>query len=89
MARIWLKIVPGSKTNRIEPLLVGVLQVRIKSRPEKNRANFELQQFLAKRLGLTKSQVTIVRGMKSHLKLINIDSLLTKDEIVEKLVRTN
>ena len=41
--------------------------------PEKGKANKALCEFLAEKLGVAKSRVTIVSGETSHLKRIHVE----------------
>ena len=63
-------IKPNSKVNSIESFdsVRNAYVVRIKARPENNKANMELVKFLSKSL---KKKAHIVPGFKSREKLIS------------------
>jgi len=50
----------------------GRLKVAVAAAPEKGKANKELTDFLAKRLGVKKSEVDVVRGATSPQKTIRV-----------------
>lgn len=53
--------------------LVGpVLLVRIKAPPVDGKANKALTQFLAKHLGVSKSQVRLEKGDSSRIKVLSV-----------------
>ena len=49
-----------------------VLRVKIAAPPVEGKANEALREFLAKTLGLSKSQVTLEKGDASRIKTFNI-----------------
>ncbi len=53
----------------------GALKVRLTSPPLDNRANKELIEFLAKALGVPKSNIEIVAGVKGREKLISVEGI--------------
>lgn len=68
-----MEVKPGTKEpgTSYDPE-TGVLSVRLKSRPEKGKANKELEKLLRKTLG---TRTKIVRGMKSRSKLVFAEGL--------------
>ncbi len=50
----------------------GRLKVAVAAAPEKGKANKELTDFLAKLLGVKKSEVDVVRGATSPQKTIRV-----------------
>jgi len=48
-------------------------KVKIKAVPEKNKANKELIEFLAKHFKVEKSNISIKSGNQSQIKLIQLD----------------
>lgn len=87
--RIEVRVVPGSK----ETALVGRYRtgwkVRIHAAPEKGKANDELVAWLAKLLGVSRSQVTVVRGATSRDKVLAIEDVLetTVNEVLNANLR--
>lgn len=77
------KIVPGSSRTVVCGLLDGMLKIKISTAPQKGKANRCLIEFLAKKLGVKKNNVSIISGITSPVKHIRIagmsaDTLLTK-----------
>ena len=67
------KIVPGSSgQTRICGLLDGMLKVRVSAPPEKGKANECLLKFLAEKLGVKKSALSIITGKSSPVKHIHV-----------------
>ncbi len=68
-----LKVVPGASRTKLLGEWDGRVRLAVAAAPEKGKANAELVAFLAKRLSLPKSQVTVIAGHGSPLKTIRID----------------
>ena len=49
--------------------------ISVKSAPIQNRANQELLKFIAKRLGISSNQVSIIRGHKTSKKTVLIEGV--------------
>jgi uncharacterized protein len=49
--------------------------VRVTAPPLEGRANEALRKLLAKRLGIAKSKVTVVRGQRSRDKTVRVEGL--------------
>lgn len=81
MARVAIRLSPRASSNRI----VGwrdsadgsgpALAVRVTAPPVDGKANAALVRLLAKRLGLARSRVRIVRGETGREKLVEVDGL--------------
>jgi uncharacterized protein (TIGR00251 family) len=71
-ARLAVKVTPNAGRNEITGFKEGVLQVKIAAPPAKGKANKELTDFLAERLQLKKSAVSIIKGQASRHKTILI-----------------
>ena len=80
-ARLWVRVQPNAAKSEIVGFSDGVLRVRITAPPVRGRANAELINFLAKKLGVSRSQVMMVRGEKSRSKLIVIEGLNRREEM--------
>lgn len=66
-----VKVTPKAHVNEIAGWENGELRVRIAAVPEKGAANQQLIKFLAKTLGVAKSQIELVAGESSrHKRLI-------------------
>jgi uncharacterized protein len=59
---------PGSRKNELRGEHEGMLKVCVTQAPEKGKANKAVAEFLAKSLGLKKSQVALLSGETSHHK---------------------
>jgi uncharacterized protein (TIGR00251 family) len=62
-----------------------VLRVRVAAPPVKGKANKELIAFLAQKLGVSKSVLTIIKGHTSRNKVIAIDGL-SREEVIGRLL---
>ena len=82
--RIAVQVQPNASQNEALYFRDGVLQVRIAALPIKGRANQELIKFLSDILGVSKSKLTIEKGMTSKRKVIAI-SELSQNQIMEQL----
>jgi uncharacterized protein (TIGR00251 family) len=63
---------PKSSRDEIVGFQDGRLRIRITAPPEGGKANEHLRAFLAKKMGISKSQVEIVYGEKSRNKRIHL-----------------
>jgi len=71
---IRVKVIPNSSQNQIQLMEDGITyKVKIKAVPEKNKANKELIEFLAKHFKVEKSNISIKSGNQSQIKLIQLD----------------
>lgn len=77
-----IKVVPGSSKKSIKLDKSQRLTCYLTSQPEKGAANKELIIFLAKTLGLTQAQVTIIAGATGRIKYIKIPIDITLDELL-------
>jgi uncharacterized protein (TIGR00251 family) len=73
--RLAVKITPNAGRNEITGFKDDVLNIKIGAPPEKGKANKELIDFLAEKLRIRKSSVTIIRGQTSHRKIIAIEGI--------------
>jgi uncharacterized protein len=70
---IRVKVIPkSSRTELVGYLPDGTWKVKIAAVPEKGKANRELVEFLAEKLGVAKSRIRIVSGQTSPLKRIHV-----------------
>ncbi len=61
---------PGAKRTEVVGLYGDCLKLRLASVPVDGKANECLIEFLARRLGVKRSQITIKRGMSSRRKTV-------------------
>lgn len=60
----------------------GMLIIHLKSCPERGMANAELVKYIAKSVGITQQQVTLIGGLTSRKKRIAIDASITKQQVL-------
>jgi uncharacterized protein (TIGR00251 family) len=70
-----LKIIPNAPRNEVVGWLGPALKVKIHAPALEGRANDELLDFLAERLGLPRRSITLLRGDKSRQKVVRIVGL--------------
>ena len=70
-ARIRLRVSPGAKRTSIEGAHGGdALKLRVAAPPVDGEANAEAERFLAERLGVRRSEVTVVQGAAGRDKTV-------------------
>ncbi len=74
-SKIAAHIQPNASQNEVVGFKDGVLQVRIAAPPVKGKANQELIKFLSNVLGVSKSNLTIEKGITSKKKTVVIRGL--------------
>jgi uncharacterized protein len=82
--RLTVKVTPNAGRNEITGFKEGVLHVKIGAPPDKGKANKELVDFLAERLGIRKSAISILKGDTSRSKVIAIEGV-NNQEAIKKL----
>lgn len=70
-----VRLQPRASRDEVVGLMQGALRIRLTAPPLEGRANRRLLEFLAKLLGLPKSQVQLLKGDKSRLKTIGVKGL--------------
>lgn len=70
-----MRVQPRAQRDEIAGERSGNLVVRVTAPPVEGRANAAVCRLLAKRLGLARGRVTLIRGASSHDKLIEIDGI--------------
>ncbi len=81
-----VRVVPRASRNEIVGIHGDAIRIRLTAPPVEGRANEALIAFLAKRLGVRKSQVEIVAGATSRRKTICVIGL-SGQEVEERLSR--
>lgn len=77
-----VKITPNAQKNEVVRWEENRLVIKIQGVPEKGIVNKNLINFLAKTLGIAKSQIEIVAGHTSRLKKLNIQGV-SSEQITE------
>lgn len=72
-------LVPNASKNEIVGWHDGALKIRLAAPPVEGKANEELLRFLAKKLGLAPSELSIEGGRASKHKRLNIS--LTEEDV--------
>jgi uncharacterized protein len=85
--RIAVQGHPGAKRNEVVRFENGVWHIKIAAPPTEGKANKELINFLSAILDVSKSRITIEKGVASHRKLISIERM-TKEVAEERLGKT-
>lgn len=72
-----IKATPNASKNEIigweqDPLVGEILRIRIQAPPVDGKANKAITQFLAKSLNISKSQITLTKGLTSRIKTFEI-----------------
>lgn len=80
---VQLKVIPNASKNQVVSFEYGVLRVRIKGVPENGKVNEELIAFLAKELGIAKSNIELTRGQASRFKRLKIEGM-TQEQLNAK-----
>ena len=80
-----LTVTPNASRNEIVGFTDGVLRVKIAAPPVKGKANRELIVFLSRALGVTRSSLTITKGLTSRNKVIAVEGL-SRDDILKRIL---
>jgi len=70
-----VRLQPRASSSRITGEKDDVIQVRVTAPPVDGEANAALEKLVAKKLGIAKSKVEVVKGETSREKLLEIDGL--------------
>ncbi len=87
-AIVTIQVQPNARRNEVVGFEEGVLRVKIAAPPVKGKANKELIDFLSKLLGVSKSSITIEKGLTSRRKVIAIEGL-SQAEVLRRLRATS
>ncbi|MEI9903943.1 MAG: DUF167 domain-containing protein [Asticcacaulis sp.] len=80
MVKLHVRLTPKAAADRIDGWGEDAqgrryLKVRVRAAPIEGRANAAVMAYLAERLGVPKSRLTLVAGETARLKTIDIDGL--------------
>ena len=70
--KISVHVKAGSRTESIEKMDEGVYIVKVRTPPVEGRANERVRELLAKYLGISKSSLVIVSGLKNKKKIFQL-----------------
>jgi len=74
-----VRIQPGASRDEIMGEAEGVLRIRLTARPVEGAANRQCIKFLAKRLHIAKSRITILRGEHAREKVLYLEGIRRDD----------
>lgn len=83
MPDITVHVQPKSSQNKIEVSEVGV-RVWVSAPPVEGAANAAVMKLIAKKVGVAKSKICLIRGESSREKTLRIDGI-TEKEMYERL----
>lgn len=67
-----VKVITNASKNELVEKTDTYLKVRLNAIPEKGKANEALIKFLAKEFGIRQSDITIIKGLSSKQKKVEI-----------------
>ncbi len=79
-----VKAKAGARTNDLQGVHEGALKVAVTQAPERGKANKAIIDLLSKKLGLRKSQITLISGETAPHKRFLIEALST-DELTKRV----
>jgi len=83
-AKISLRVYPNATRSEVIGFTDGVLRVKVAAPPVMGKANRELITLLSRVLGISKNNLTIIKGQNSRSKVIDIEGL-SEEDIIERL----
>lgn len=88
--RLAVQVAPNARQSEVAGMSDGLLRIRLQAQPIEGRANLELTRFLASRLGLPKSAVTVVQGMSARRKTVELrlEQDLSQEQVLARLLET-
>ena len=66
-----VRVSPGARTESIG-IVDGVVQVKVRAKPQDGAANTAVEALVAKALGIPKSRCTLLRGATSREKVLGV-----------------
>jgi uncharacterized protein (TIGR00251 family) len=83
--RLSVQVLPNAKKTEVVGLIDGVLKIRLQAQHLEGQANEELIRFIATNMKLPKKQISVVRGLTSRQKTIEIKTQ-QECEVVRKIL---
>jgi uncharacterized protein len=80
-----IKVVPGSGRSAFVLDKAGHIKCFLKNQAQDGKANLELIKLLAKNLGVTQTDISIVMGATGRTKVIRINSSMTYAQLLVAL----
>ena len=72
--KLNIKVIPGAKQNLFK-IEGEMIKIYLTARPIEGKANQALIEFLAGHFKISKLHISIIKGLKSSYKVININGL--------------
>jgi uncharacterized protein (TIGR00251 family) len=79
MASLVIRLQPRAKRNAIVDERDGVLRVSVAAAPVDGRANAALRKLIAKRAGVARGRVSVVRGERSREKVVQVEGVALEE----------
>ena len=79
-----VKVVPGGSRTGVCGLLDGMVRIKVSAQPEKGKANQCLIKFLAKKLGVKKSAISVISGLTNPIKKVEVLGI-SAEKLLKKL----
>ena len=86
--RLSMQVLPNAKKTEVVGLIDGVLKIRLQAQPLEGQANEELIRFIATKMKLPKKQISVVRGLTSQQKMIEIKTEQECEAVSQLLLPT-
>ena len=83
-AKLFIRVQPNAKENKLDGFKEGILHIRIAAPPVEGKANEAVIKFLSKQLGVSKSKLSIERGLTGRTKTILIFGM-SRGEVEKRL----
>ena len=77
--RLKLRVVPGAGRSEIVGRYGDAWKIRVGAAPERGRANAELLELLADRLGVRSGDLSIVSGLGARDKVVELRGLSARE----------
>jgi len=78
-ADLTVRLTPRAKRNAILDLRDGVLRVSVAAAAVEGQANAALCKLIAKRAGVARGRVSVVRGERSREKVVRVEGIAADD----------
>ena len=79
-----VRVTPHARKNEIVGVAGSVLKLKLAAPPVEGAANASLCAFLAEKLGVRKSAVSLIAGQTSRQKVVRVEGVTT-DEVLARL----
>ena len=83
-----VRLIPRAKKNEISEFLPdGTIKIRLTAPPVEGKANKSLKKFLSSILGIPRSDIEIISGLKGRNKIIRVIGMDQKsiDRLIEQI----